>query len=267
MQFRVRVVAVAVLWMLSGSLTVLAAQNAGGTPVRFDHAPFDSLLAAHVRDGLVDYDAFAKAPAFPHYLTSLDKAPVAAMDEAERLAFWINVYNAYTIQLIVKHGERQSIRRINPTLGFLRLKGPWNERFVRAAGRTYTLDEVFHRVLRRQFHDPRVHYAVVPGSRSAPPLRSEAYTGLKLESQLEDQARRLLSDSTRTWYRKGVLGVNPLFIAYERDFASSRKELVQSIAPYLTLRKDEKQRDRLFAGNAIVFEREYDWSLNIMKRP
>ena len=258
-------VVVAVGCLLTATVVRGGAQVPLGAAARFNHAPFDSLLAAHVRNGLVDYDAFAKAPAFPRYLAALGKAPVASMDEAEQIAFWLNVYNAYTIQLIVQHGERQSIRRINPTLGFLRLKGPWNERLVHAAGRTYTLDEVLHRILRKQFHEPRVHYAVVPGSMGAPPLRSEAYTGERLESQLEDQARRLLSDTTRTWYRKGVLGVNQIFAAYERDFASSRKELVQALAPYITLRTDEKQRDRLFEGKAILFPREYDWSLNIMK--
>ncbi len=263
MRFGVHVV-IAAAFLLAARSDMAVAQAPPAGTVRFNHAPFDSLLAAHVRDGLVDYDAFAKASAFPRYLASLDKAPVTKMEEAERLAFWLNVYNAYTIQLIVQHGERQSIRRINPTLGFLRLKGPWNERVVRAAGRTYTLDEVLHRILRKQFHDPRVHYAVVPGSKGAPPLRSEAYTGERLEQQLEDQARRLLSDTTRTWYRKGVLGVNQIFVAYERDFASSRKELVQSLAPYVTLRTDEKQRDRLFEGKAILFPREYDWSLNII---
>lgn len=266
MWFRIRGMAVVALLAIGGRASALHGQVAGTQSVRFNHAPFDSLLAAHVRNGLVDYEAFATAPSFRRYLASLDQATPAAMDDAERLAFWLNVYNAYTIQLVVKHGERESIRRINPTLGFLRLKGPWNERFVRAAGRTYTLDEVFHRILRKQFREPRVHYAAVPGSKSAPPLRSEAYRGDRLELQLEDQARRLLSDTTRTWYRKGVLGVNQLFIAYEKDFASSRRELVQSIAPYITLRADEKQRERLFEGNAIVFEREYDWSLNIMKR-
>ena len=122
MWFGVREV-VAVGCLLTATVVRGGAQVPLGATARFNHAPFDSLLAAHVRNGLVDYDAFAKAPAFPRYLAALGKAPVASMDEAEQIAFWLNVYNAYTIQLIVQHGERQSIRRINPTLGFLRLKG------------------------------------------------------------------------------------------------------------------------------------------------
>ncbi|WP_053333711.1 DUF547 domain-containing protein [Gemmatimonas phototrophica] len=229
------------------------------------HAPWDSLLKAHVRQGLVDYDALERAPAFTRYLASLDTVTVEALDENGRLAFWINAYNAYTVQLILTHHERQSIRNINRSLGLLQLKGPWNERLVRAGGKVYTLDEVFHRVLRKQFREPRMHFAVVPASKGAPPLRSEAYTGARLEEQLEDQTRRLLSDTMWTWYRRGVLGVNQVMVAYERDFASSRQELVQFVAPYVTLRAQEEQKKRLTEGNPPVFVqgRSYDWSLNV----
>lgn len=226
------------------------------------HAPFDRLLRAHVRDGRVDYDAFARASEFPRYLAALDTAQVASLGEDDRLAYWINVYNAYTIQLVLKHGERTSIRNINRTLGFLQLKGPWNERLVRAGGQVYSLDQVLHRILRREFHEPRVHFALVPAARSAPPLRSEAYEGARLTEQLDDQMRRFLSDTTRTWYRNGVLGVNQLFVAYERDFGTTRAEMVQFVAPYLTLRPTEPQKQRLLDGKAIVQPRRYDWSLN-----
>ena len=103
--------------------------------VTVNHAAFDSLLRAHVTDGLVDYDAFRDAAAFRRYLASLARTSLAGADDEEQLAFWINVYNAYTIQLIVAHGERESIRNVNRTLGVLRLKGPWSEPIVRAAGR------------------------------------------------------------------------------------------------------------------------------------
>lgn len=228
------------------------------------HAPFDRLLRAHVRDGLVDYEAFARAPEFPRYLAALDTAQVATLSEDDRLAYWINVYNAYTIQLVLRHNERTSIRNINRTLGFLQLKGPWNERLVRAGGQVYSLDQVLHRILRRAFHEPRVHFALVPAARSAPPLRSEAYDGARLAEQLEDQTRRFLSDTTRTWYRNGVLGVNQLFVAYERDFGSTRAEMVQFVAPYVTLRPTEPQKQRLLDGKAIVQPRTYDWTLNII---
>jgi hypothetical protein len=93
-----------------------ASVTAWGEP-RFDHTAFDVLLRAHVAGGLVDYDAFAKSPKFPNYVESLAKADITSLPKAERLAFWINTYNAYMIQLIVSHHERDSIRSINKTLG------------------------------------------------------------------------------------------------------------------------------------------------------
>lgn len=229
---------------------------------RVDHASFDALLRAHVRDGLVDYEAFAKAPTFARYLASLRDVNVAALPEAERLAFWINAYNAFTIQLIVKHGEKESIRNINRSLGVLRLKGPWNEPLVQAGGRVLTLDQVFHRILRKEFRDPRMHFAVVPAALGGPLLRSEAFTGDRLDAQLDDQMQRFLSDTTRNWYRNGVLGLNAVFLAYERDFAATRGELVEYVAPYITLREKEPQRERLVSGRPNVYHREYDWTLN-----
>ena len=231
-----------------------------------DHSAYDALLRQHVANGLVDYGAFAKAPAFAGYLQTLATADLTPLDDRERLAFWINVFNAYTIQLIVKHGEQESIRNVNRSLGFLRLKGPWNEPLVKAAGRTLTLDEVFHRILRRDFREPRIHFAVVPAALGAAPLRSEAYTGARLDTQLEDQTRRFLSDTTRTWYRNGVLGVNRFLLAYQQDFGGSRQELVAFVAPYLTLRPTEPQRERLAKGQPIVQGRSYDWALNNRRR-
>lgn len=252
-----RAARVAVLWL--GAATGLAAQAPRDAQL---HAPFDRLLKAHVRDGLVDYDAFARAPEFGRYLASLDTVHVSALGEDERLAYWINTYNAYTIQLILRHHERASIRNIDRTLGFLQLKGPWNEPIVRAGGQVYTLDQVLHRVLRREYHEPRVHFAIVPAARSAPPLRSEAYVGARLAEQLEDQTRRFLGDTTKTWYRNGVLGLNRLFEAYERDFGSSRKEMILFVAPYVTLRPTEPQKTRLEEGRVLLNYRTYDWSLN-----
>ena len=96
----------------------------------FDHGAFDALLRAHVRDGLVDYDAFARAPAFAAYLGRLAAFDPAALPRAEQVAFWIDAYNAYTIRLINKHGERASIRNINKSFGFVKAYGPWKEKLA-----------------------------------------------------------------------------------------------------------------------------------------
>jgi hypothetical protein len=226
--------------------------------VTVDHSAFDRLLRAHVTDGLVDYDAFRDAAAFRRYLTSLERASLAGTDDDERLAFWINVYNAYTIQLIVSHGERESIRNIDRTLGVLRLKGPWSEPIVRAAGRTLSLDEVEHRIIRKEFHEPRIHFALVAAAKGSPPLRSEAYTGAELERQLFDQGRRFLTDTTKNQIETKFPRLSPIFTYYKSDFGNSRSEL----GGYLAMWFEGDTKKRLESGRFGLRELPFDWSLN-----
>lgn len=223
-----------------------------------DHSVFDSLLRAHVVDGLVDYDAFRKAPAFTRYLSSLERASLERTTEDEQLAFWINVYNAYTIQLIVAHGERQSIRNINRTLGVFRLKGPWSEPLVRAAGRTLTLDEVEHRILRKNFQDARIHFALVSAARGSPPLRGEAYAGFRLADQLFDQGRVFLRDTTKNQIKRRNSRLSPIFTYYRTDFATTRAELGAFLSPWF------EGNAKAMLDSAAFFPREstFDWSLN-----
>ena len=133
---------------------------------------------------MVDYDAF-KGPDFKAYLASLDKARSRdASTPRERLAYWINVYNAYTIELINEHRERDSIRNINKIAGHRKANGPWHEKLVKAGGKVYHLDNVEHDIIRKQWNEPRIHFALVCAAMGCPPLRSEAYTGARLEEQL-----------------------------------------------------------------------------------
>jgi hypothetical protein len=245
--------------------TPLPAQSAPASSaarVTVDHAPFDSLLRAHVTDGLVDYDAFRDAAAFRRYLTSLERASLTGADDEERLAFWINVYNAYTIRLIVSHGERESIRNIDRTLGVLQLKGPWSEPIVRAAGRTLTLDDVQHRIIRKDFHDPRIHFALVSAAKSSPPLRSEAYTGAALDGQLFDQGRRFLTDTTKNQIETNFPRLSPIFTYYRADFGTSRSDL----GGYLATWFDGETKKKLESGRFGMREMPFDWSLNAKPR-
>ncbi len=231
--------------------------------VTVDHSAFDALLRAHVTDGLVDYDAFRDAAAFRRYLTSLERASLSGTDEDERLAFWINVYNAYTIQLVVRHGERESIRNIDRTLGVLQLKGPWSEPIVRAAGRTLSLDEVEHRIIRKDFHDPRIHFALVSAAKGSPPLRSEAYIGAELDRQLFDQGRRFLKDTTKNQIETPYPRLSPIFTYFRGDFGNSRSEL----GAYLATWFDGETKKRLESGRFGMREMPFDWSLNANRRP
>ena len=229
-----------------------------------DHTDFDRLLKAHVRNGLVDYDAFKASPAFASYLRLLASTNPASLPRNEQLALWINAYNAYTIQLINVKGERESIRNVNKSLGLLRLKGPWSEAFAVVGGKTYTLDDIEQRTIRPTFRDPRIHFALVCAAIGCPPLRSEAYSGARVDAQLDDQAVKFLTQSpsknridvaTRTVYRSQVFS----FSDYMKDFGGSEEAVGRFIARF---HPAGPERTLLESGKFSVVKTDYDWSLN-----
>jgi hypothetical protein len=231
-----------------------------------DHSAFDALLREHVAEGLVDYDAFARSPEFAGYLDELAAAELDGLSDSERLAFWINVYNAYTIQQINAHEERDSIRNINKTLGLLPLKGPWSERMVRAAGRTLSLDDVEHEIIRKEFDEPRIHFALVCAALGCPPLRSEAYTGARLEEQLEDQTRVFLRSSparNRVEAANATVWVSPILVWYKDDFGGSNETLGRFLSRYW---EEGPEKELLQSGRFDLEKTDYDWTLNSLEK-
>jgi hypothetical protein len=228
----------------------------------FDHSAFDELLKKNVVKGMVDYDAFAEAGSFKKYLASLEAADPSKLPDKERLAFWIDAYNAYTIQLVNAHQERASIKNINEAEGLIRAKGPWKQPVVKVGGRTYSLDEVENDVIRKQFHEPRVHFALVCAAMSCPPLRSEAYTGAQLDAQLDSQARLFLQDAARGSHvdvKDGVVRVSRIFDWYKDDFGGSDDAIGRFIALY---HSESPEKQLLLGGHFKIEFLEYDWRLN-----
>lgn len=253
------IIVLAAVAAFAGHPRALHAQRA------FDHAGFDTLLKRHVRDGLVDYDAFDAAPAFRSYLDRLAAFDPSVLPRAEQLAFWINAYNAYTIALILAHDERESIRNINRTLG-LSLKGPWRERVVRVGGKRYSLDEVEHDIVRPRFNEPRIHFPVVCAALGCPPLRSEAYRGDALDAQLDDQSRRFLLATpaiNRVDAATRTVALSPIFNWYKEDFGGDGKAIGRFVARYFP---QGAERSLLESGRFALTFTEYDWRLNAQPR-
>ena len=229
-----------------------------------DHSAFDRLLKAHVVNGLVDYDAFKADPAFAGYLKLLAATNPASLPRTEQLALWINAYNAYTIQLINNKGERESIRNVNKSLGFLKFKGPWSEAFAVVGGKTYSLDDIEQRTIRPTFREPRIHFALVCAAIGCPPLRSEAYTSARIEAQLNEQAVKFLTQTpsknrvdvaSRTVYHSQVF----TFSNYLNDFGGSKAAMGRFIARYYPAGPEKLL---LESGDFTAVKTDYDWSLN-----
>jgi hypothetical protein len=239
-------------------------------PLEVDHSLFNGLLARHVQNGLVDYDGFRDDAEFIRYLAYLDGVSIAGLSAKARMALWINAYNAYTIHLINTHHERRSIRNINRSFfGLLPLLGPWSEPLARVGGALYTLDDIEQRILRPDFEDPRIHFALVCAAIGCAPLRNEAYDEERIDQQLNEQTKEFLCrqpDKNRIDLKRQTVYVSKLFMFrdYLRDFGGSKAAIGRFIAPYYP---PGRERDLLGSGRFRLKTTPYDWSLNIQRRP
>ena len=190
--------------------TVSASAGAG-----VSHSLFADLLKKYVADGKVDYAGFKSEEAtLDQYLEHLQQVDPAALSRNEQFAFYANVYNAWTIKLILtKYPGIESIKE----LGIFKT-GPWKKKVVRLSGETVSLDHVEHEILRPRFKDPRVHFAINCAAKSCPPLRSEPFVGSRLDQQLDDATRSFINDPASYRLEGRKLHVSRIFKWFSEDF-------------------------------------------------
>lgn len=250
-------------WIAALAVTVALPTRAVAAQT-VDHSAWSAMLSSYVSDGLVDYHAFERDPRFAAYLQSLSRVTPSRLSSNERLAFWINVYNAYTIELINSRNERESIRNINKRFG-ITFRSPWAEPIVRVDGTTLTLDDVEHEIIRKQYADPRIHVALVCAALGCPPLRTEAFVGDRLDEQLDDQARRFFAERAKNRVdvaSRAVYG-SPIFTWYRVDFGNSLAGVGRFWAAYID---DPAAQALLRSGDFRWVDTDYDWTLNLRPR-
>lgn len=257
--------------MLLALLFAIAAP-AGAAAFDPSHKAWTALLVRHVRwnaEGTataVDYGTFAKDRAsLDAYLASLaavKKARFDRWDWPRRQAFLINAYNAATVQLVL--GEFPGIDSIKDIGGLF--STPWKQEFVNLLGATRSLDQIEHELLRgaTEYRDPRIHFAVNCASIGCPALRPEAFTGPKLDAQLEDQTRRFLRDEARNRYdaKKERFELSSIFDWYGEDFEKHGGGLRAFV-----IRHGIGPSVPAAGSDANIRFLAYDWRLNDMFTP
>lgn len=233
----------------------LAAETKGeGKAV--DHAPFTKLLQAHVKDGAVDYPALGKQrqalDAYRAELAAVSDKQLAALPKRAQLAYYLNLYNAETLALILDHPGVSSIRDIGGE------PGPWKLERVALFGKKRTLDALEHEIIRKQYPDARVHFALVCAAKGCPKLRSEAYTAKALDQQLDEQTRAFLASTVRFDESSRTLTLSKLFEWFPSDFQRDGKSVPGYVARYV----EPKLAKQIAAGDVTLAYLEYDWSLN-----
>lgn len=231
-----------------------AFEDTGGG-VTFDHWDFDELLFEYVDgDGFVDYAGLAERGGdLDAYIATLSTASIEELGRDERLALLINAYNAFTLRLILDHYPVDSIKDIPSA-------ERWDAVRWSIAGETYSLNQIEHELIRPNFREPRIHFALVCAAVGCPPLRSEAYTGELLEEQLEDQTS--FSHANERWlrYQAGAdfVELTALYQWYGDDFEQVAGTVLDYVASY-----SEALATDLEAGhNPTVRYLDYDWTLN-----
>ncbi|MEO6245968.1 MAG: DUF547 domain-containing protein [Opitutaceae bacterium] len=245
-------------------LTFVALSSLARGAATPDDALYTAVLQQHVRAGLVDYAALKNDSRLDTYLAQIAAMHPETLEQpAARLAFWINAYNAYTLKLVAEHYPIKSIRDLSTGghyIGQLVGKTAWDIRFADVGGKKFTLDEIEHQVLRPQFKDPRLHFAIVCAARSCPILRNEAYTPQRLEEQLGLQGRWFMSWRNQFDLATRQARLSPIFEWFGEDFGANQAEMLSFLADYLSVEVAASLRaapDKWKVTYVV-----YDWSLN-----
>ncbi|MFG6685687.1 DUF547 domain-containing protein [Mariniflexile sp. HNIBRBA6329] len=216
-----------------------------GTSQNFNHDAWDKLLNKHVsNDGLVNYKTFkTDNKALNNYITSLSEhTPNDATSKEEKLTYWINAYNALTIDLILRHYPIKSVKDI---------KDPWGKRLWKLGGTWYNLNDIEHKILRKM-NEPRIHFAIVCASVSCPKLSNEAYTSESLEQQLTKATKDFLTDISKNSISEDTLELSKIFQWFAKDFKQNG-DLIDFLNKYSSIKISKK---------AKINYKDYNWDLN-----
>ena len=215
-------------------------------PATFSHAAWNTLAQKHISaSGKVNYKGFkADITAFDAYLKSLAANPVqSSWSSRQKMAYWINAYNAFTIKLIVDNYPVKSITDLDGGK-------PWDKKWIKLGGKTYSLNNIEHDILRPQFKDARIHFAVNCAAKSCPPVWNKAWTAANLNGQLERSAKAFINNAKYNNVGGSNAAISKIFEWYAVDFGD---DIVSYLNKYASTKVD--------AGTVVTYK-DYNWALN-----
>lgn len=244
----------------SGALGAAIERALTSGTATFDHSVWGGLLHEGTEGGLVDYKIMqSRRQELDAYVESVAQVQLDRLERNELKALLINAYNAFTVVAILNNSDVASIRDI---------EGVWTKLTWDVGGFPVTLDNIEHNLLRPFFKDPRIHFVVNCASHSCAPLPRWAYTGDRLDNQLEERSQAFLSDSRNVELDRGMLRISRYFDWYGDDFTSLDWEpRAESIPEFITRYTSAEIQAAIKDDPEIPFVfTDYDWSLNQLKR-
>ncbi len=229
---------------------------------------YNQLLKKYVKNGLVNYKQLKKDKRLDEYTDILSKTNPTDFSHNQKLAFWINAYNAFTLKVVAENYPIESITELHTggkIIGYLLGKTVWDKKFIIINKKKYSLNDIEHKILRKM-NDPRIHFAIVCASISCPELRNEAYEAKKIDNQLSEQTKLFINDSTRNYFdvQHKRAHISKIFSWFGKDFGSSDKNILRFISKYLP---GEISKNIIANINDWdISYNDYNWNLNDSKK-
>ena len=233
-----------------------------GSNAKIDHSTWDWFLKSYVsvNDDGVNRVAYSDVDQAGHdqlddYIRSMTKVTVDTLSRDEQLAYWINLYNALTVRVVLRHYPVETIRDINISPGLFS-NGPWDNKLIEIDGEPISLNDIEHRILRPIWRDPRIHYAVNCAAISCPNLQRDTYTGDAANQMLEDAAFAYVNDKRGISAQNNRVVVSSIYAWFIDDFGGNVAGLI------LHLKRYAKPSLASALDNAVELQNAYDWALN-----
>jgi len=235
--------------------------------VEIDHGDWQAVLDRYVTQhepGVTSFDYGAASRdggtgMVAGYVDAMTKVNVDALNRDQQFAYWVNLYNALTVKVVLDHYPVDSIRDIDISPGLFS-SGPWGKKLITVEGRTLSLDDIEHRILRPIWRDARIHYVVNCASIGCPALAPEAFDADKLEAQLDQAARDFINHPRAVRFdADGGLVLSSLYDWYRDDFGKSDAEFIAHLRKFAGPEMTKTLGD---ITELDIAGYEYDWALN-----
>lgn len=230
---------------------------------RIDHSAWDQILSTYLKRGAdgvnrFDYAALKTSdrPKLDAYISSLAMTPISEFNRKEQFAYWVNLYNALTVKVVVDHYPVASIRDIDISPGLF-AEGPWGAELIKIEGEAVSLDQIEHRILRPIWRDPRIHYVVNCASIGCPNLQTVALTAENTNQILDQAAIDYINHPRGVWFSGNDLIVSSIYSWFDEDFGASEAGVIEHLKRYARPPLLERLR-----GRDGYSDHRYNWALN-----
>ncbi|MHC4575405.1 MAG: DUF547 domain-containing protein [Planctomycetota bacterium] len=274
-----------VLVSIACAILTSAAPAVEPNSAAFDYKDYAAALKTYVdANGMVNYEKLkAKPDSLNSFLTgmaSIGPERYEKWPDKDKIAFWLNAYNALTLKAIIDNYPIKSSffrSRVYPKNSIRQIPGVWDKITFTVIRQDLTLSHIEHQILRKDFNEPAIHMALVCAAMSCPPLRNEPYLAKKLDKQLEDQGRKFLSDPGKFIinHRKAVVYLSTIFKWFADDFVpqyapekslGKHNKKVSAVLSFVASHLKDADKKYILEGKYKVKYLSYDWSLNEQKK-